>query len=247
MAQNTNGIIICCRYAYPPNSLSLCGPENKTGDLQYSSTNKISGQYTEDALRQFATLYPYLLMIAYENNIRDPFDRRVVEAYWLGNSLLEYIPKKSFAGHLRNTLSLKKKMENKDLNKILEKLKYQSLPNHSFHVLNVYKRTGHLDIKHTVETMDACIINWGQITEILPGHVKIKTQRLIQLNNRLTLEKNIIRKINMQDIKDKIGENLSIGDYISYHWGILCQKITPGQMSNLKYYTGMSLNLANIM
>ena len=41
--------------------------------------------------RGFEGAYPYLELIASENGIADPLDARVVEAYWLGNDLLEHV------------------------------------------------------------------------------------------------------------------------------------------------------------
>ena len=46
--------------------------------------------------RQFAGAWPYLEFIAGVSGIKDPLDRRVVEAYWLGNDLLERIDMKTF-------------------------------------------------------------------------------------------------------------------------------------------------------
>ena len=40
-------------------------------------------------LRRFTGALPYLQLIARANAIADPFDARVVEAYWLGNELLD--------------------------------------------------------------------------------------------------------------------------------------------------------------
>lgn len=246
MADKNSGLITCCRYAYPPNSLSLCGPIEEKRNLNYYTTHKVWDLGTKEILSQFSTLYPYLSLISYENNLRDPFDIRTVEAYWLGNSLLKNISKKSFAGHLLEKINLKRKMKNKDLTGILDKFKYESLPHHSFHVLNIYKRTGHIDIPQTIQTMDACLINYGRVLQILPGKIKIRTQRLALKNEKLFMEKNIIRTIIPQGEKDKELQSIKPGDHISYHWGYFCQKLTLRQLSNLKHYTSLSIRSANL-
>lgn len=199
---------------------------------------------TREILSEFSTLYPYLSLIAYENKLSDPFDIRVVEAYWLGNKLLN-IPKISFVRHLTDSIGLKKKLTRGKLNFILDKFKFDLLPHHSFHVLNIYKRTGHLDIPYTVKTMDACLVNWGRVVEILPDKLKIRTQRLKLLNDRLIWEENIERKIIPQGEKDKIFKKVIIGDLVSYHWGMLCQKLSTRQLNNIKYFTHLSLSAAN--
>lgn len=246
MAKQDSGIISCCRYAYPPNSLSLCGPIGEKDNLKYYSTKKIWDKGTKEILTSFATLTPYLRLIANENSIGDPFDKRVVEAYWLGNSLLSKISKKSLAVHLTEKLSLKKKLEYRQLNKILDKLRHETVPLHAFHVMNIYKRTGHLDTVQTIETMDACIINWGIVIENNPSEIRIKTQRLARNENKLIWEFNIERTVKTQGIKDLESEKVKPGDYISYHWGYFCEKISKKQLINLQYFTGLSLKSANL-
>ena len=246
MAKKVNGLITCCRYAYPPNSLSLCGPIDEKRNLNYYAAQEVWDAGTKEILSQFSTLFPYLSLIAYENSLKDPFDMGVVEAYWLGNSLLNKISKNSFARHLTDGIGLKKKLNFKQFKSTMDKLQFESLPHHSFHVLNIYKRTGHMDIPQTVQTMDACIINWGKVNEIRDGKIKIKTQRLKLEDDSLVWERNIERIVNAQGVKDKEAEGLNNGDFISYHWGYFCTKLSNRQVNNLKYYTDLSIKSANL-
>ena len=244
MAEQNSGLVTCCRYAYPPNSLQLCGPDAKI-DLAFYSGNGSADLGTKEILRQFSTLSPYLSLIAYENSIADPFDARVVEAYWLGNSLLKKVPKRAYADHLKETIGLKKKIKSKELNFILNKFNFEALPIHAFHVLNIYKRTGHIEIPKTIQTMDACLINYGKVIDIQQGKIKVKTQRLKHDGKKLDLEKNIERIIGIQGTVDFEAKKLKTGDWVTYHWGILCQKITNRQLMNLKYFNNLSIRLAN--
>ncbi|KKS70890.1 MAG: hypothetical protein UV41_C0010G0001 [Candidatus Daviesbacteria bacterium GW2011_GWA2_42_7] len=45
--------------------------------------------------------------------------------------------------------------------------------NNSWHVLNVYERTGHDRSLHTLESMDACRVSWGKVYEISGPHIKV--------------------------------------------------------------------------
>jgi len=244
MADKNGGLISCCRYAYPPNSLRLCGPDAKT-DLSYYSSLGFADLGTKEILGQFSTLYPYLLLIAVENSLSDPFNPRVIEAYWLGNSLLNKVSKRAYINHLTETVGLKRKVCKKDLNKILNKFYWRAFPHHSFHVLNIYQRTGHQNIPHTIASMDACLVNWGKIIEVLPDKIKVKSQRLAVSNNNLFMEKNIERTVRFQNADDRGAKKLKAGDIISCHWGILCQKISARQQKNLEYFTSLSIHLAN--
>lgn len=238
------GLSLCSRYSYPPNSLSLCGPDKQNDLFSYASSGK-SDKGTLEILSQFSTLYPYLNLIAYENNIPDPFDPRVVEAYWLGNKLLNNVPLRQFASHLTDRLLLKKKIKKNKLDKIFDTLDAGALPSHAFHVTNIYKRTGHFDIPHTIETMDACLINWGRVIKIEMGCLEIETQALNVIDNKLTFKQKK-RTIMYQGKKDIYTVKINQHDWVSYHWGYLCHKLTKPHLNNLIYYTNQAINLVNI-
>ncbi len=239
-----SGLFTCSRFAQPPNSLSLCGPDSKK-DLTFYSTTQYIDEGASNILSQFSTLYPYLSLIAKENNLRDPFDIRVVEAYWIGNSFLSKVSINHFASHLSDVLNLKKKISRKELNRTFSKLNYNAFPHHSFHVLNIYYRTGHLPIPHTLETMEACLVREGKVEQIFDSQIIIKTKPLKQKNNKLFWGESIKRTISAQDKNDILLKKIKPGDWISYHWGKLCQRLSKLQLQNLIYYTNLSLNLAN--
>lgn len=241
---NQSGLTLCSRFAFPPNSLSLCGPD-KQKDLKWYTTSTRVDKGTQEILTKFSTLYPYLSLIAYENNIKSPFAPEVVEAYWLGNNLLNTVRQKKYINTLSESIGLKKKLKRKSLESVFQKIVQGGLPHHSYHVLNIYKRTGHLDINQTVETMDACIINWGKIIKINVGSLLVETNPLRLTGNKLTFDKPILRKIIAQGNNDLLFAKLKVGDWVSYHWGYFCQKLNPDQLRNLSYYTKLSLLFAN--
>ena len=43
-------------------------------------------------VQAFSGAWPYLELISAGCDIRDPLDQRVVEAYWVGNELLDRVP-----------------------------------------------------------------------------------------------------------------------------------------------------------
>ena len=87
MTFDQKGISTCARYAFAPNWFHYCGPEKQKDLKAYIQEQRFRSGIT-DILHHFETLYPYLLLIASENHLNDPFDRRVVEAYWIGNRFL---------------------------------------------------------------------------------------------------------------------------------------------------------------
>ncbi|OGK12787.1 hypothetical protein A3A93_02655 [Candidatus Roizmanbacteria bacterium RIFCSPLOWO2_01_FULL_38_12] len=245
-----SGLLTCAAYAFPPNELKYCGPFDKTDDLKGYQDEQINDDGLKNILAGFHTLYPYLSLIAYENNIRDPLDARVVEAYWIGNSLLKKIPGKKLYDHFSEALNLRKKITKKDFSYLVGKIDDGALPHHTFHVLNVFTRTGHQNIVHTLETMDACRIGWGKIVNNLKLRVKtdnticVETQPLVLKNGKLALGKPLIKKIyNPLIRKSEIGNQIST---ISFHWNTFCDILSDRQVKNLKFYTEKAIQLANL-
>ncbi len=159
------GVRLCLRYAYGPNSLHYCGPEQQIAASSYLAEGIVDYGLVE-MLHKFETLYPYLSLIASCNDIKDPFDRRVVQAYWLGNTLLKTIGKKAFGDHLAYGINLKKKLSKAIFSRAMDH-GIQGVPNHNFHVMNIYIRTGHHAIGHTLSAMDQCRISWGRLKEAM--------------------------------------------------------------------------------
>jgi hypothetical protein len=86
-----DGPLMFVRYAYPPNALGYCGPSDFAAFREYAVAGVVDRGLIQLA-QTFAGAWPYLELIAHGCGIGDPLDRRVVEAYWVGNDLLDKIP-----------------------------------------------------------------------------------------------------------------------------------------------------------
>ena len=82
--------LLFARYALPPNERGLCGPADNAALGGYALAGQAGPDLTWLA-SQFAGAWPYLQLIAAANGLADPLDTRVVEAYWVGNSLLDNV------------------------------------------------------------------------------------------------------------------------------------------------------------
>lgn len=241
---NTFGLSLCSRYAFPPNSLSLCGPE-KQSDLTWYTISGKTDKGTTEILSQFTTLYPYLKLIASSHRIKDPFDPKVVEAYWIGNELLQGISTHAFTEHFSRTLDLKRKLPKKELFLLLIKLQNGALPNHAFHVLNVWKRTGNIDSYHSLQTMEACMIAVGSVETVLADSLIVTTKPLRYINDTLCFDTTIKRTITTLGKSDHFVKDLKKGDKVSYHWGRFVEKLTPRKVKKLEFFTKKALEFAN--
>lgn len=239
-----DGLLRCSRYAFGPNRLHYCGPD-ATGEILSYLNEGITDPNLSTILSHFQTLYPYLKHIAEVNHLRNPFDERVVEAYWIGNSLLDNIPKQKFFKHLIEDHRLKKRLKDRDFMHLIDKIPQGAMPYHAFHVLNIWQRTGATNDVHTLESLDACRISWGKVVKIDGPKIIVKSEPLLYLKGHLSLgspaHKTIIRSLEVYyDI-----EQLKIGQIITFHWHTPCEVITPKQAAELRKYTLRNIALAN--
>lgn len=241
---NSRGIIRCARYAFMPNKLSFCGPDKNEDLFHYGHSQEVD-QGLDLILKEFQVLYPYLKLIAQANQLKDPFNERIIEAYWIGNQLLENVTKPKLYNHLIDEQKLKKKLNKKLLKKTIEKIPLGAKPHHSFHVLSVWKRTGNLDIMHTINTMDLCRIGWGKIKGVNRPYLEVDYQPLVLEKDRLELGQAISQKILYEINNLGFIKKPKIGKWVSFHWGFACEILNKYQVENLKKYTQESIRLAN--
>src|SRR3990167_937705 len=229
-----DALLRCSRYAFGPNRLHYCGPAKNTEMRDYIN-DETADLGLREILEDFETMYPYLLHIARANKIDDPLNDRVVEAYWVGNELLDRVSKNDLYWHLVDNLSLKKKL-GKSFALVEEKVAGGAVPHHSFHVLDIWKRTGFIEREHTLESMDSCRISWGTVLAIDGSAITVTTEPLVIQNGKLALGSPISKKITRNLEADIEIDELKNGDLISIHWGVPCEVLTKKQEANLLAY-----------
>lgn len=174
--------------------------------------------------------------------MKNPFAFKVVEAYWLGNELLRSVRTRAFALFTSDVLALRRTLPPKQLHQLLPKLE-TAVPHHSFHVLNIYRRTGHLPIAHTLQTMDKCRIGWGKVQHIEESSgqqmLHVKARALLYENDHLKLSQPVLRDV------VSMGQKLTVGQWVAFHWDVVCSGITIRQVRNLAWYTKLAINQAN--
>ena len=239
-----DGVARCARYAFGPNRLHLCGPDMNREVLAYINEG-ITDQGLNNILKNFQTLFPYLKQIAHANHIKDPLNNLVVEAYWLGNNLLNTIPPKTFYKHLTENFHLKKRLNSKTFDHLKNKLSLGALMHHSFHVFNIWKRTDQLNENHTLNNMDNCRISCGKVLTIDGPIITVSRQPLLLINNQLTLGSPQSTKIIRQLEGSSLIDEVAVNDILSIHWNQPCEIITSKQAKDLAHYTNLSLSLAN--
>jgi len=241
---SVRGSLLFAKYAYSPNKLGYCGPRENRAIFDYCVAEQ-SDKGLVELLKGFEGAFPYLELIAKANKISDPFDEKVVEAYWVGNNLLKNIEVDDFYNSLNERFS--KKINQSAMKWLLTKPPTGAKPHHSFHVLDVYTKTGLIrsGIKTNVlETINNCLIMWGRVNRVTCNakhitQVKIEYNPIILEKGKLVFGKSITKKIQSNFIKPEIG------DIVSFHWGNVCDILDKQQYANLKNWTNHHIKIAN--
>jgi hypothetical protein len=241
--QSTPGPILFARYAYPPNRLGLCGPDDAPA-LRQGSIAGATREVRELALG-FEGAYPYLQLIAETAGIEDPLDARVVEAYWIGNHLSASVAPRAL--HRNVAERFRGRMRSGDWRWLEAALGAGSRPIHAFHVLEVFPRAGLMrgDAAPILETIDACRIRWG-ITEAVCGdELVVRASRLELADGKLRLGGE--RPETARAWSDAAGVlgGIGPGDPVALHWGWACDRLSPGALERLVSWTGAALAITN--
>lgn len=262
---SVNGSLLFAKYAYSPNKLRYCGPDDNRAIFDYCVAQQSDGGLVQ-LLEKFEGAYPYLKLIARSNKIRDTFNEKVVEAYWIGNELLNFVKDSDFYNSLKDRFG--KKIPPKSVKWLLGKPPAGAKPHHAFHVLDVYTKTGILrgGVKtNVIETINNCLVMWGRVAQKAKGKrqnsplnanlriaEKLKTDNLIVEYQPIVMKKGklifgefIKREIVWQYGDKSFIEEPEIGDWVSFHWGWVCDVLAPYQLKNLQYWTHYHLNIAN--
>lgn len=87
-----SGLRLAALYGIKPHLLGFCGPQGKKDKKilpNFLNNKTTSLKEVRKILEQFEGAYPYYKFIAKKNGIKDPFNEKVVRAYWIGNNFLK--------------------------------------------------------------------------------------------------------------------------------------------------------------
>ena len=239
-----SGPVLFARYAYPPNALGLCGPEDAAALLQSSLAD--ADREIRDLARGFEGAYPYLRLISESNEIGDPLDRRVVEGYWLGNRLTDAVGVRALHRDLDERF--RGRMSRTAWSWLEATLSGSVRPNHAFHVLEIFPRAGLLrsgQADRVLETMDACRIRWGRVLEVADDRLVVASRHLRQVDGRLQLGAEEVESVSAWRSTRGPLDGVQVGDIVSLHWAWACDRLSPRQRRSLAGWTGAALRQAN--
>lgn len=239
------GPILFARYAYPPNRLGLCGPDDAPALREVADAG--AERELRELARGFEGAYPYLSMIARAGGVPDPLDRRVVEAYWLGNDLVGKVTPRAL--HRSVDERFRGRMTSSDWGWLEMAVGGGSHPVHAFHVLEIFPRAGLMrggdGPSPIMETMDSCRIRWGTVMTADGDQLTVRAPRLEMVDGVLRIGPPQLEMVTGWRDADGLLGGIEPGDAVSLHWGWACDRLTDPQLRRLVAWTHAAIVVAN--
>lgn len=230
-----SGLKLAAAYSHVTCRLGFCGQRNQNNFqiLDGFLKNRIKSQAAaRKAIESFEAAYPYYCLIAKTNSITDPLTKKVVEAFWVGNSLLDQISPENIKNLILQEFTKSDLISQKEAKKISDNIPYGVNAHHSFHVLFIGSITGRLIF--TPKLRDVCRISWGKVKRIKNKKLEVLSQPLKFKNKQFYLAKPIVKDIVWYR---EFLPQVKIGDNVSFHWGQACQILSKKGVENLEKYT----------
>jgi len=229
------------RYAFMPNRLQYCGGDDNRTILDYAVADVREAPLV-GMLKKFTGALPYLALIARGNGIADPFDERVVEAYWLGNELLDKVEATALYDDLRARYG--KQLSPKVMDRVAAKAPAGARPHHSFHVLDVWRQADR-EKADVLAMVDSCRISWGTVTGIDGGELIVQRAPVVLRDGKLELDPPRSERVTRMLEGQGFVADAKAGDIVSIHWSWACEVLTQAQQRTLERYTRFHLALAS--
>jgi hypothetical protein len=220
---SAQGALLFARYAYPPNALGYCGPDDAGALLRAAETDEIARR-----ARRFEGAWSYLEFIAASAGLPDPLAAEVVEAYWVGNDLLGRVDPGALLDHLRERFA--------GQHGGTWRTSGRATAHHSFQVFEVYPWAGLLAATGNptaVSVLDQCRIRTGVVTRVDGESATVRARPLVWRDRAL------VRGPEREDVvRWSAGGSALIappspGDLVAVHWDWICDVVTPEQAARI--------------
>jgi hypothetical protein len=234
-----NGVALGARFSLATNRLQYCGPADAEPLLYRAITEGSGLPEAARALSGFEALMPYLELIA-EKHGREVFDRDVVEAYWVGNPLLDAFDRADFLRLLEALV--RRGLPRSMARGLADRLPPEPLPHHTFHVayVGVGNVTGH--VPTTLANMEACRPAWAEVVEAAGERLRLRGPTLVLDGGSIAWGPPVERELRYDP---RVISDPRPGESVAVHWGWPALKLTADQRAALERYSRRSLDQAN--
>jgi hypothetical protein len=231
---------LAARYCLKPNLLQYCGPNSAQKTLLEHVKKGGREKEVRELVMQFEVPPSYLRLISKRHSL-DPFSKEVVEAYWIGNRLLEGFKKGDFVKIIDDME--KEGLPDRFSKPLKEEVRDGFLPHHSFHVLfvGVGRTTG--SVSYNLSSINNCLILPAVIEGVEGDMFSVKKDEVVEKKGKLAYKK-FSKSL---EVKDGLGflNKKKKGDVISLHWGMPCDNLGKREMENLRRCTKKNIEMMN--
>ncbi|MGE3588083.1 MAG: DUF6390 family protein [Ilumatobacteraceae bacterium] len=229
-----SGPVRFARFAFPPNRLGYCGPGTDGELAHYAAGHEDPG--LREMAADFEGAYPYLQLLAGSNRRADPLDSEVVEAYWLGNELLQRVSREDFGRSIDHRFRRRAGSSWRAIEGAIP----VGVANHSFHVLHVMPWAGLLRdgiVDEPLRIVDRCRISWAEVlaSDCGDGRVLVRRAPLVWAGSRLQYGTPVIEPVDSQIVVEP-------GDVVAVHWDWICERLDARRLGWLRRVTDEQLN-----
>jgi hypothetical protein len=234
-----DGAALGARFSLATNRLGYCGPGDAEAVLYGAAVGDRPSAPAGEALLKFEALGPYLRAIGEKHGL-SPLDARVVEAYWIGNDLLDAFDGSDF-GKILDALVLRG-LPARVAERLRSHLPEHPIPHHMFHVasVGVGAVTGH--VPTTLRTMESCRPAAARVVTVGPASLGITLRRLALDDGTLGLGPEVAQELAYDS---RLLPTVRPGSTVVLHWGVPVLELTDAQRAALALYSARSLAAAN--
>jgi len=234
-----DGVRLGARFSLATNRLQYCGPADAEPALYRAITRGEALPEAARALRGFEALTPYLDFIAGKHG-RDPLDREVVEAYWIGNTLLDAFERDDFLDLIESLV--RRGLPRSLARRLSDHLPSRPIPHHAFHVcyVGVGNVTGHVET--TLANMELCRPAWGTVEEVAIGKLRVRKPSLATSAGTLYLGPEAPIELAFDPL---VLPGVRPGSTVALHWNWPALELDAARSASLRRYTELSLAAAN--
>lgn len=233
---------LAARFSCGPNALGLCGPAEFPSFIRKwfagDGRKKDAGPLARH-MKKFIAPYEYMKIIADANGLA-PFDYEVVEAFWLGNKLLDQVSREQVASVITGPFVGPKYLSRERAAALVDSLPARIYPHHSFHVFYIGSISGVLH--GTPDELDHCRVSWGKRMETGRGGKDgwtVHTRPLELSGGRASFGQPVTR-----NWKPWMGKPAPpVGATLCAHWNQAVMEIDKKQEKNLEKYTRINMEL----
>ncbi|MDX1883165.1 DUF6390 family protein [Mycolicibacterium sp. 120270] len=231
------GYALFARYAFPPNELGYCGPDDAEVLLRSDNPAEVAAH-----AKAFDGAWPYLRALAEAAGTSDPLDGDVVGSYWVGGPLLDRVDGRRLVTCLRHAFT-------GQVTGLLGEVSatHTALAHHSFHVFVVYPWVRFLDRDPAtaLKVLQDCRIRWGTVESVDGDHTTLATRPLTYTDGVLALGEPRTEQVRWRKDGLSLIDAPRPGDVVSAHWDWTCGVLTDAEWAALADATQTTLALVN--